>query len=498
MITFNEIPSDWLEKGIYIEVRPNYRTLGVLPYPTRNLIIGQKLAAGTLTPGQIVEITRPEEAIGLFGRASIGAKQVAAFRRANKTQSLFVMAMADAGGSVKATGTFTFTGAVSAAIVLRFLVNNRQIRMTAAATDTVTQLATKLAAAINADLDCEVTAASAAGVVTCTARHGGEVGNDIDLRVDVKAQTVPSGLGIAVAAMSGGSGNPVLQDSLDLLGNTWFTHVSHPWSDATNMAAFQTWLKARYTATSKLDVHGFVGKRGTYGELGTWGDLTNCPQLTCLGLKKSPSSSWELSAVAHGLAAFHLTNDPARQLGSLVLPGIAAPDEGDQFTDLENDLLLRKGISTFNHLADGTTTVSRMVTTYKTSDLGVADRAWLDIMVPATLSRIRYDWSGYAALQYPRAKLVDDDAAALVSRDGDDPIEGDDGGVVTSPRRMHASWAARCALYEERVWIQNAKRTVSESYFEIPDDDKNRLNGRQQIDIVGNLMVLAGSLEFQV
>ncbi|WP_245290257.1 MULTISPECIES: phage tail sheath subtilisin-like domain-containing protein [unclassified Shinella] len=495
-ITFDEIPSDWLAPGNFLEVKPNYRTLGVLPWPVRNLIIAQKLAAGTLAPGQIVEITRPEEAIALFGLGSIGAEMVASFRKANKTQPLFVMALADAGDAVKATGTFTFTGAVPQPVVLRFRVGGRQVRITAAPADTTTQLATKLAAAITADTASAVTAASALGVVTCTARHGGEAGNDIDLRVDVAAQAIPAGLTVAIAAMAGGTGNPDITDALDLLPGAWYTDVSFPWNDATNVQAFATWAIDRFKAMSRLDVHGYVAKRATYGQAGTFGQLTNCPFLSAFALKASPSSSWTIAAAAHAIAAFHLTNDPARQLRSLVLPGVMAPDPADLYSETENELLLRSGVSMLECLPDGTVTLARVITTYRTSTLGIADRAWLDIMVPKTMSRVRYDWRGYMALMYPRAKLIEDESeAAFATRDDDDEEPGN---TVASPRRVHGSWAARCRLYAQRAWLTDVERTIKESRFEIDDDDRNRLNSRQQVVIVGNLMVSAGSLEFQV
>jgi phage tail sheath gpL-like len=247
---------------------------------------------------------------------------------------------------------------------------------------------------------------------------------------------------------------------------------------------------------TKMDAFGYVAKRATYGQAGTFGALTNCPQLTALALKRSPTSSWSISAAVHGLAAFQLTNDPARQLRSLVVPGVIAPDFPDQFTDTENDLLLRTGISTFDHLADGTTVISRLITTYKQSNLGIADRSWLDVMVAATMSRIRYDWAAYVTLLYPRAKLIDDeDSAAFVGRDDTDE---DVGNSVVSPRRMHASWAGRCALYAEKVWIEGITETIKQSTFERDGDDRNRMDARQQVRIVGNLMVLAASLEFQV
>lgn len=493
---FNEIPYDWLEPATLLEIKANYRNMGLLPYPTRVLIVGQKLATGALQAGQLVEVTRGDEGLALFGLGSIGAEMTAVFRKANKTTPMFVTALADDAGAVKATGSFTFVGSIPQATVLRFKVAGRPIRFTALATDNVTAMATKLAAAINADASNVVTATSAAGVVTCTARNGGDAGNDIDLRVHTEAQPVPSGLTVTVGAMANGAGNPSIQPVLDLLTNTWFTHLVVPFSDAVNMAALAEWLRNRFTATAKLDAHAFVAKRGTYGQLGTFGNLTNSKHLTCLGLNKSPTSSWVLAASAAATATFHLTNDPARQLRSLILPDVEAPAPSDQFLEEENNLLLQKGISTFDHLADGTTTISRMITTYKVSSLNVLDRAWLDIMVPHTLSRIRYDWQAYASLMYPRSKLVDDDASgAFASRNDDD---SDPGTAVVTPRRMHASWAARCKLYGEMVWIEDVTRTVKESVFQRASGDKNRLESRQQVLIVGNLMVLAGSLEFQV
>jgi len=498
---FDEIPYDWLEPGTFLEVKPDYRRTGIFPYPVRNLVIGQKLAAGTLAPGAFVQVTRPEQAITLFGEGSIGAEQVAAFFAANRTQPVFVTALADDPDAVKATGTITFTGAISSSVVLRFLIAGRQVRFTASAGATVTQLATALKDAINADTALTVTAASAAGVVTVTSRHGGEVGNEIDLRVDADAQPLPSGLQVAIVAMSGGAGNPDITDALDAVGQVWYTAVTHPWADATNLGAFAEWLRLRYMAMAKRDCHGYVARRGTFAQLATWGDLTNSPFLTCAGMDGSPTSAWVISAALAGLCAFHLANDPARQLRSLVLPGVMAPDPGRQFLDEERELLLRRGITSLDCLSAGrVVTVSRVITTYKTSTLDVADRAWMDIMVPATMSRIRHDWASYVSVLYPRAKLVDDeDAAGFVGRTSED---GDDeelpGTSVVTPRRMKGSWAARCSLYADRAWIEDSRRTVKESSFKRATDDKNRLESRQKVRIVGNLMVLAGSLEFEV
>ncbi|WP_375588112.1 hypothetical protein ABWH89_12030 [Hoeflea alexandrii] len=40
---FNEIPVDRLEPATLLEIKPNYRNTGLLPYPEKVCIIGQKL-----------------------------------------------------------------------------------------------------------------------------------------------------------------------------------------------------------------------------------------------------------------------------------------------------------------------------------------------------------------------------------------------------------------------------------------------------------------------
>ncbi|MBZ4252037.1 hypothetical protein LAJ57_14135, partial [Streptococcus pneumoniae] len=74
---------------------------------------------------------------------------------------------------VFATGTLTFTGTPTESGTLNLRVGGRNIQTGITAAQTVAQIATAVAASINADLDGAVTAAAAAGVVTITSRHKG-------------------------------------------------------------------------------------------------------------------------------------------------------------------------------------------------------------------------------------------------------------------------------------------------------------------------------------
>lgn len=487
-IAFNEIPYDWLKPGVYVEVRPNYDRVGLAPFPARALLLAQKLAAGAATAGQLYRITRPEQGTALFGAGSIGDQMVRAWKRANKTSDVYAIALADNGAGVQASGSVTFTGPAQAAGTIALHVGDHRVLVAVANAATATQIGAAAAAALAAVADLPATAAAAAGVVTLTAKHKGVAGNHIHLAVNPRIDdAMPTGVTCAVAAMAAGAGNPVVQTLLDAIAAEWFTDIVCPWDDATNLAALAADLGERYLAMGKKDAHAYVGGRGTFGALTTLGGLTNSPHISIVGAKGSASPPWAWAAALAGVATYHLADDPARQLRGLALPGVGAPASADRFADEEQELLLRAGVSTFEALADGTVVIDRVVTTYKQSSLGAPDRAWLDVMIPKTLTRIRYDWASYVSATYPRHKLADDDS-----------IQANNAAHVVTPRVMHGSWAARCQLYERAGWIEGARETVAQSSFVRDATDRNRLNASQQVRIIGNLMVLAAALEFQV
>lgn len=487
-ISFDEIPYDWLKPGVYVEAKARYDQMGAVAYPARTLLMVQKLASGQAQAATPYRITSPDQGIPLFGAGSVGADMVKAFKKTNKTSDVWAIALADDDAGMAATGTYAFAGTATAAGPLALYINDTRIKLAVATGATAAEVATAAAAAINA-VTLPVTAAAAAGTVTLTARHKGEVGNGNSLKVAVReGDSIPAGLTVTVTAMSGGANNPDVTDLLDVIASQWFTDVVLPWDDATTLAAIAEDFATRFQAMGKKDAHAYVGTRGTFGQLTTKGALTNSPHLSIIGAQNSSSPPWAWAAAAAGVAAFQLANDPARQLRGLPLTGIAGPAEADQFSDTEQDLLLKGGVSTFAVLADGTVTLDRLITTYKVSNLGVPDRAWLDIMVPKTLSRVRYDWASYVTLVYPRSKLADDNSIAA---------EADRSGVVVTPSRMRATWGARCRKYEEWGWIEGSTETTALSVFQRDaQGDRNRMAARQPISIIGNLIVLAGSLEF--
>ncbi len=487
-ISFDQVPSDWRVPGAYIEIKPSYTNAGVLGYPARALLIGQMLAGGSAAAATPYRITRKDQLAPLFGVGSVAEQMGAAFMAANPTADLTVMALADPGGGVAATATQTIAGTATGSGVLALGIGPWRIPAVVASGGTAASVATAVRAAVNAATHLPVTASGTSGDVILTAKHAGAVGNDIRVVLNPAfGDITPAGLTVTIAAMASGAGVPDVDTALAAVAAEWFTDIAVAWSDATTLGKLEASLASRYEAMGKRDAHGYAGMSGTFGTLTAAGAVRNSPHCTIIGAKAAGSMPWQWAASLAGIACFHLTNDPARQLRTLPLPGIVGPDGPDRFTATEQDLLLRDGISTWDVGADGTVYLQRVVTTYQVSALGIADVAWLDITTPRTLSRIRYDWASYLGLNYPRHKLADDGSPAAEFSD-----------AVVTPRILHSSWGARCTLYERLGWIEDARRTVADSVFVRDGSDRNRVNANQKVRVVGNLMVFAANLQFEV
>lgn len=487
-VVFQEIPSNWRVPGTYVEIRPDYSSAGLGAFPTRALLMVQKLAAGTAAVDRTYRITRTAEAIGLFGQGSVGHHMAEAFRRANPTTDLYAIALADAGGGVAATFTVTITGAPTVAGVVALYVAGRRVTTAVTTSSTPTTVATALAAAIVADANMAATAANVAGVLTITARNKGEVGNEIDVRLNYRPDdALPAGLAVAIAAGVAGATNPDIAAAISVVAAEWFTDIVVPWTDSTSLGLLTAELARRYTAMTRLDAHGWIGLRGTFGALSSKGAGLNSPYLSAIGAKTAPQPGYVWAAALAGVGCFQFDIDPARQLRSLVLPGVMAPAGAALFIDSERDLLLRDGISTFGVTVDGGVVAERVITTYQVTTLGAEDVAWLDAMVAKTTTRIRWDWANHMALTWPRAKLAEDDATAA-----------EYAANVATPRRLLGSWAGRSRLYARLGWIEDVEATIRDSRFQISESDRNRVDAVMKIKIIGNLMVLAGALEFEV
>ena len=214
-IPFNTIPVDIRTPGQYIEVDNSKAIRGLPSMNRRMLFIGNKLAAGTAVAATLHRINSPSEAATLFGKGSVLYEMLVAARNANKESDISAMALADDAGGTAHTKTVTFTGPATEPGTLAPYINGHKLSVGVSLNDTATTIATAAAAAFNAWTEGPMTATSALGVVTLTARHKGAFGNDIDVRFNYfPDEKTPAGVTVAVADVTPGAGNPDVATAL--------------------------------------------------------------------------------------------------------------------------------------------------------------------------------------------------------------------------------------------------------------------------------------------
>ncbi len=487
-ISFNEISYDIRRPSTQIEIAADYRNVGLIGFPTKALLMGQMLSTGNAQPATVYQIFRAGQGAALFGQGSMLAAQCDKFVAADPVQPLFAIAAAAPVGAISATGTLTMSGVLLGNATVPFYVGGRSYPVVLAQGSTLATQAASLAALINADPQSYVTATSSAAVVTLACRGAGSYGNKLRVRIGVNADTVgpPGSWACAIAPMAGGAGDPDLTPLLSAIANDWYTDAQLGWTDGASGAAIGAEAEVRYTATGRRDMTVYQADDLSLGAALAVSLQSNSRFVSRLPSYGSVSPPWEWGAVYAAVACFQFANDPSRQLRSLALPGLYAPAPRDRYLDNDREQLLRNGFATWRALSDGTVTIERAISSYQTSPLGVPDTAWLDLMTAKTMTRIRYDWASYLGLQYPRAKLADDDAPAAVYSD-----------AVATPRRVWNSWAGRCKLYEQQAWIEGASKTSPQASFVRDASDRNRLDARQLVRVIGNFMVFAARLEFE-
>jgi phage tail sheath gpL-like len=499
-ISFNEIPANLQVPGAFVEIAPNYDASGLIAYPAKVLICSSIVAGGTIAPLTAVQVFTPQQAALLLGYGGIGHRMVTAFIRANPWTALFVMGIPD--GSTPAVNTWTIpitaTSLTGPAGPLNLYVGGQQISVTVTpGVDTATTIAANIVLAANALLPpLPVIATSSTNTVTLTSRDKGVLTKQLDVRWNLlPGDNFPGGqtagaynLLAPITNNANGAGLNSIGNAFAAIPSTWFTHFVIPWSDSVTMGLVATEMARRFNSMVGLDgrCFSFVSQTSLTNLIAVTSGL-NSQFISIGGLQNEPTAPWEMAALYAGVAVFNLVNDPSRQLRNLVLPGAVAPASADILTETAEQTMLTTGMATFTVGNDGTVRIQRAVSTYQFASGSIPDTSWMDIMTAETMSRIRYDWISYVGLTYPRNKMAADGTIAA---------EYDD--TIVTPRRMQSSWGARCRLYEQLGWIQNSQATVAASVFQLDATNPNRMDARMQIQLIDNLMIFAGQLQFSL
>lgn len=486
-ITFSSIPVDYRVPGAYIEIDHTRAVRGLPQAPHKMLVLGQRLVTGTKPAGELLKVTRKEDGVNYFGRGSMLAQQTEAALLVNPYTECYALALDDNAAGAFAAGTITIGGSPTESGTLNLRVGGRNVQAGVTTSQTPTQVATALAAAINADLDGAVTAASAVGVVTITARHKGTEGNDIDLRLNYyQGEATPKGLTAVIVAMAGGTANPDVTAAITAMSSISAYTILMAWTDTANLALMEAELALRWNGMQMRQGHVFGHKAGTYATLSAYGSARNSPHSTFSGLNKSPTLPWVISAQFGAAVEFSGANDPAIPFRSIALPSVMAPLEKDRFIESERNLLLRDGISTIVFDQSGAATVEQVITTYQQNTFGIEDISLLKLNTKWTVDYIRYAFRVAILRDYPQHKLAGDDVLALIQP----------GQKIATPKLIRNTLIGMATQLVRAGIMEDLPQFIRDLIVVRSESDPNRVNAILPANTVNQFDVFAASVQY--
>lgn len=484
-VSFNTIPINVRVPGQYIEFDATRAQQGLAQVFHKILVIGQRLASGSVAQGVPLRVLSAAQAEEAFGRGSMLSEMLAALKGANGYTECWAVALDDNGAGTAATGTLLIAGTATESGTLNVYVTGKPVQISVTSGDLATAVALALAAAVNARTDLPVIATTSAGTVTFTARHKGEVGNSLDLRIGYYiGERAPRGLTYTVAAMVGGTANPNVQTVLTAIGDEQYHTLITPYIDAANLVKIEAAMADRFGPMVQKEGHAFAAVSGTHATALTLGDSRNCPHLCIMASGKSPTPPYIWAAVLGAVDAAEV--DPARPRQTLPLPGLMAPAEADRNTLQERNLHLFHGVAT--HLVDagGTVLIERLVTTYRTNAFGVADISYLDIETLRTIAYLRYTVRARIALKYPRHKLANDG-----TRYGP-------GQSIVTPLVLRAELLGLFREWELAGLAEDFEQFNRDLIVERNASDPNRVDAVIPPNVVNQFRVFAGQVQFRL
>lgn len=376
-VVFNELDAEIREPTVAVETDFDSGRQNVPSLEKRLLLLGYGLS-GTASDGEVHEITSEQAARALWGEGShLAVMAERALEQAPRVP-LYGMSYAEDGGAVAASGTVTLATDASASGTLTVTVGGRRVRVGISSGDTPTEVGDDLAAAINGLVNAPFTAANAIGVVTITARNGGDEGNTIRFR-----SVITSGIGMTAtdsgATLASGAtpGDPT--SVLTGIEGQRFHHIAHNNDDATGVAAVQTHQEARSAALEQKWGTGVWASVDTLANTQTAvAANSDSRRMQVVWQEQSELPIFELAAAFAAERARVVTRNRTLNFHELV-GAKPAFDETVWPTNADFESALRTGITPVRPLRSGRVEVVRSVTAKQSEDISLIDTNILEI-----------------------------------------------------------------------------------------------------------------------
>ncbi len=465
-ITFDSIPSSIRKPGKYFEFNTRLAVRTLPGNLQKVLIVGQRLAAGSVAANTLVDVFSDTQAATFFGRGSIAHLMVKAALDANPYLQLSAIGMDDAAASVAATGTLTITGPATSAGVVSVLANDTLVEVAVASGDTATNVAAAIVAQVAKQPDLPFTAANAAGVVTFTAKNKGTLGNSIKF----SATSTATGIGAAVVAMATGATDPTLATALAVAFAAGHNIICPAWNDATNLTALRTHLDNVSGPLEQRGAIGIFGHTGTLSAATTLAASINSGRISGILLPSAYDLPYQVAAAYAAVVAFE--EDPAKPLNTLALTGILANPIANRLTRTEQESALNNGITPSEVGPGDKVQIVRAITTYTLDPQSIPDISLLDLTTIRTLDYVRKAVRERISLRFPRDKLSN-----------------------RTVKRVRSEIVDVLIKLEELEIVESVQANLDGIIVERDSQDPNRLNARIPADVVNGLHIFAGRID---
>jgi phage tail sheath gpL-like len=520
-ISFDAIPAQWRMPLFWAEVDPSMAGLPIVRDPI--LLVGSMIADPTDTtiyptpdpalptgvvPGIAVpNIPKPigtqAQADREYGMGSELASMFAACVANNFAHETWCLPVAPLAGSEASSGTITVVAPATEAGMIHLYIAGHHVGIAIGTTDLIADIATQLAAAINANPKLPVVATSAAAVVTLTAKTRGDNGDDITVQLNfygkIGGQELPPGCQLTLPAtgrLTGGGGVPDFTVAISNLGEHAYEYVALPHTDSNTLFDWEQefgfedigrwgWMRQLYGMI-------FCAKRGEYSDLLLWGDpitgaTPNFGPISVMGVEETAASPvYEWCAAYCAKAARALTNDPARPLQTLKLNKILPCQREDSFILPELNSLSGVGIATQKIGSDGQPMVMRDTTTYQLNLYGQSDDAYELVTTMSTLARIIRNQRQVITSKFPRHKLANDGTRFGV------------GQKIVTPKIVKAELVSQYRIDEFNGLVEDVASFKDHLIVERDPNNPNRLNVLWPPDLVNQLRVYAVLVQFRL
>lgn len=465
-ISFDTISSSRRKPLAYAEFNTKLALRGLPANLLPTIIIAPRLAAGTLAANVMTSVFSDSEAATLAGIGSVAHQMVTAALKANRYLNLSLVLVDDAVGAQAATGACTLAGTPTASGTLRVKVGSTSFELPVLTSSTATTLAADVVTAIGQRPELGVTAASAAGVVTFTAKGKGTLGNKIKIVVT----TTATGLTASAITMTGGATDPDITNALTSVFLAGYKIIATAFDDVANLPRLKSHVD---TVSNSTEIRGAVvwfGSNGTVGTAITAASALNSGRMYQGLLRGSASNPWEIGAALAAVDAGE--EDPAKILNTLALSGIEAPAVADWLSRSEQESLLYSGVTPLEVGPASAVKIVRAISTYTLSAANAPDISLLDRTTIKTLDYFRETVVNDQKIRFAREKITNRSVRQIRER------------AIELAYRM-----------EDIEILRNIKQFEADFICEIDAQNPNQVNIKIPSPVVPGLHILASRFD---